>query len=153
MTTAGGIRNPIADLKETKNETKEKRSLGNFYAEYRLLPSLTAKLSGGADLIHIRQNYYSPKFTEIGQTTNGLASIGSRDVNAWQAEFTLTYDRTFRERHAVNVLGGYTTQRTDAEEALAVATNFVNDLVTFNNLAGGSAGDPSSSAAVSVLRS
>ena len=153
ITTAGGIRNPVADLKETKNETKVKRSPGNFYAEYKALPFLTAKLSGGADLIHTKQNFYSPKFTEIGQTTNGLASVGSRAVNAWQAEFTLTYDRTFNERHAVNVLGGYTTQRTDSEDVLAVATNFVNDIVTFNSLAGGSAGDPSSGASVSVLRS
>jgi TonB-linked SusC/RagA family outer membrane protein len=153
VTTAGGFRNPVADLKETTNETKVRRSLGNFYAEYRLLPELTAKLNGGADLIHTKQNFYAPKFTEIGQTTNGLATVGSRSVNAWQAEFTLTYDKTFNRDHAVNILGGYTTQQTDTEDVLAVATNFVNDIVAYNSLGSGSAGDPSSGAVVSVLRS
>jgi TonB-linked SusC/RagA family outer membrane protein len=153
IATAGSFRNPIADLKETRNETKVKRSMGNFYAEYGLLPELTAKLNGGADLINTRQNYYSPKFTEVGQTTNGLASIGSRTVNAWQAEFTLTYDKTFNDRHAVNILGGYTAQKSDAESVTAVATNFVNDLVGFNSLGSGSAGDPASGAVTSVLKS
>jgi TonB-linked SusC/RagA family outer membrane protein len=50
VASSGGLRNPIADLKETTNETKVKRSLGNFYAEYKLLPELIAKLSAGADL-------------------------------------------------------------------------------------------------------
>jgi TonB-linked SusC/RagA family outer membrane protein len=151
-TTAGG-RNPIADLKETTNETKVKRSLGNFYAEYKLLPELTAKLSAGADLIHTKQNYYSPIFTEVGQLVNGSASIGSRTVNSWQSEFTLTYDKTFNENHAVRILGGYTTQRSDSEGVTATATNFVNDIVGFNSLGSGLGGDPSSSAVTSVLNS
>jgi TonB-linked SusC/RagA family outer membrane protein len=151
--TTGNQWNPIADLKETTNETKVKRSLGNFYAEYKVIPELTAKFSGGADLLHAKQNYYSPKFTEVGKTTNGLASIGSRTVNSWQSEFTLTYDKTFNNDHAVNVLGGYTTQKSDTEGVTAVATNFVNDIVTFNSLGSGSAGDPSSSATTSVLNS
>jgi TonB-linked SusC/RagA family outer membrane protein len=151
--STGGFRNPIADLNETTNETKIKRSLGNFYAEYKLLPELTAKLSGGADLIHTKQNYYSPLFTEVGQATTGLASIGSRTVNSWQAEFTLTYDRTFNRDHNINILGGYTTQKSDSEGVTAVATHFVNDIVGFNSLGSGLAGDPSSSAVTSVLNS
>jgi TonB-linked SusC/RagA family outer membrane protein len=153
VATAGGFKNPIADLEETTNETKVKRSLGNFYAEYKLAPELTAKLSGGADLIHTKQNYYSPIFTEVGYATTGLASVGSRAVNSWQAELTLTYDKTFEDDHAVNVLAGYTTQKSDAEGVVAVATNFVNDIVGFNSLGSGSAGDPSSSAVTSVLNS
>jgi hypothetical protein len=153
VATAGGFINPIADLEETTNVTKVKRSLGNFYAEYKLVSELTAKLSGGADLIHAKQNYYSPTFTEVGYITTGLASIGSRAVNSWQAELTLTYDKTVGDDHAVNILAGYTTQKSDAEGVTAVATNFVNDIVGFNSLGSGSADDPSSSAVTSVLNS
>jgi hypothetical protein len=104
-------------------------------------------------VIHTKQNYYSPIFTEVGYTSAGLASIGSRTTNSWQTEFTLTYDKTFNNDHTINVLGGYTTQKSDLEDVTAVASNFVNDLVGFNSLGGGLAGDPSSNAATSVLNS
>ncbi|GAB6012857.1 SusC/RagA family TonB-linked outer membrane protein [Viscerimonas tarda] len=151
-TSAGENLNPIADVNETTNETKVKRTTGNFYAEYKILPELTAKLSGGVDLIHTKQNYYAPIFTTIGNATKGNASIGSRTVNSWQSEFTLTYDKTFGE-HGINILGGYTTQKSDTEGVTVQATQFTNDIVKFNSLAGGQAGDASSSAVTQVLNS
>lgn len=42
-----------------------------------------------------------------------MASVGDNRTNVWQAEFTASYDNTFKRLHHVNLLGGYTTQRTD----------------------------------------
>ncbi|MDR3128851.1 MAG: TonB-dependent receptor [Tannerellaceae bacterium] len=144
--------NPIADLTETINDTKVQRTLANFSAEYRLLTGLTLKLQSGADLISAKQNYYAPYFVSSGLSTNGYASVGARETLSWQAEFTATYDKTV-DRHALNLLAGYTTQRTDSERVLAVATNFLSDLTAYHSLQSGSAGLPSSSAITSILNS
>jgi TonB-linked SusC/RagA family outer membrane protein len=144
--------NPIADLTETVNDTKVQRTLANFSADYRLFSDLTLKVQTGADFISAKQNYYAPYFVSSGLSTNGYASVGSRQTVSWQAEFTATYDKTFGH-HALNILAGYTSQRSDSERALAVATNFLSDLTGYHSLQSGSAGLPSSAALTSVLNS
>ncbi|MDR1865324.1 MAG: TonB-dependent receptor, partial [Bacteroidales bacterium] len=144
--------NPLADLTGTTNETSVKRTLGNFFAEYKIIPSITAKINAGADLIGAKQNYYAPSFTSIGLLTNGRSSVGSRSVTAWQSEFTLNYNKTFGN-HAIDVLTGYTTQKSDMESVLAGATNFLNDITGYHSLQSGSASLPGSGTVTSVLNS
>ncbi|MDR2040723.1 MAG: TonB-dependent receptor [Tannerella sp.] len=142
--------NTIADLKETTNETNVNRTFGNFFAEYKLLPELTAKINAGADLIHAKQNFYAPSYTSGGLNTRGLGSVGNNVTRSWQTELTLTCDRTFNDHH-LTALGGYTTENIHTESALAGATNFLNDITGYNDLGSGSPSQPSSDAVTSTL--
>lgn len=151
--TNGISPNPIADLVNTINKTATNRTLGNVFGEYKILEGLTAKINAGGDLISTKQNYYAPLKTSLGLTNNGYASIGTVNVNAWQTEFTLNYEKNINNEHFINVLAGYTTQKATGEIARASATNFPSDLTTFNSLQSGTAGLPFSDAFKSVLNS
>ncbi|MGZ3834850.1 MAG: SusC/RagA family TonB-linked outer membrane protein, partial [Mucilaginibacter sp.] len=130
--------NPIQDLYEVVNQTNIKRSLGNFFGEYTLLPGLKAKVSLGADLISTKQNYYAPANTANGYASLGFATVGAATVNTWLNENTLTYDKTIANDHFLNVLVGYTTQYSSGEAVTAGSKNFVSDATSFNSLQSGS---------------
>ncbi|OAV65201.1 Outer membrane cobalamin receptor protein, SusC/RagA family [Bacteroidales bacterium Barb6XT] len=146
--------NAIGDLVNTISETKTGRILGNFYAEYTIIPSLKAKVNVGADVLNTKQNYFAPFTTWGGFKTDGFASVGAKLVNSWQAEFTLNYEKQLSKNHSIGALAGYTTQRTDVESAQAIATNFLNDKTTFNSLQSASTSAlPYSDAATSIVKS
>jgi TonB-linked SusC/RagA family outer membrane protein len=144
--------NAIANLTDVVNETNVNRTYGNFYAEYKVLPELTAKINAGADLINTKQNFYAPSYTSGGLNTQGLGSVGNNNTRSWQTELTLTYNRTF-DNHHLTVLGGYTAENTFSESVNAGATKFLNDNTTFNDLGGGSPSQPSSNSVPSALNS
>ncbi len=63
--------NPLQDILQTTNKSLLNRVLGNFSAEYRLLPSLTLKSSIGVDQINTKQNLYEPSTTSSGYAVSG----------------------------------------------------------------------------------
>ena len=146
-------KNAIASLAEVTNETNVNRTFGNFFAEYKPIPELTAKINAGADLIGAKQNFYAPSYTEGGLSTQGAGSVGNSVTRSWQAEWTLTYDKTFSGHHHLTALAGYTTENIHTESAIASATNFLNDITGFNDLESGSPSQPSSDAITSTLGS
>jgi TonB-linked SusC/RagA family outer membrane protein len=145
--------NPVADLLTTTSETNVNRLIGNFFGELKILPSLTAKVNLGADLLNSNQNYYAPKEAIGGHRSNGYASKGSKTANSWQSEFTLNYDKTIAGIHHIDALVGYTFQRSDIEYGNAVATNFPNESTRQNSLQSGTASAPYSGAETNVLLS
>jgi len=132
--------NPIQDFQSTINKTYLRRILANTSLEYKLLKELTLKVTGGADFINTKQNYYSPSYagspggSATGYATGGYASVGNLNATTWINENTLTYDHAFGEAHFLNVLAGYTMQHQKDESAVASAQKFPNDLTSFNNL-------------------
>jgi TonB-linked SusC/RagA family outer membrane protein len=138
--------NTIANLSETTNETKVNRTYGSVFAEYKLIPSLTAKINAGADVINTKQNFFAPAITSAGYATNGRGYVGNNLTKLWQTELTLTYEKSFGDNHHLTALAGYTTEASYTESALAVATNFLSEITKHNNLGGGDAGQPTSDA-------
>jgi TonB-linked SusC/RagA family outer membrane protein len=143
--------NALSDLLTTTAETRVNRVLGNFFAEYRLLPALTAKVNLGADLLGSNQNYYAPKDAIGGHKSNGYALKGNKTVNSWQSEFTLNYSRLLNGTHLLDALLGYTCQRSDIEYGNAVSTDFRNGATRQNSLQSGTPSTPYSGAETGVL--
>jgi TonB-linked SusC/RagA family outer membrane protein len=143
--------NALSDLLNTSSETKVNRVLGNFFAEYKILPALTAKVNLGADLLGSSQNYYAPKDAIGGHKSNGYALKGHKTANAWQSEFTLNYDKVIHENHLLGALFGYTYQRSDIEYSNAISTNFQNEATRYHSLQSGTPSTPYSGAETSVL--
>jgi TonB-linked SusC/RagA family outer membrane protein len=144
--------NAYADLLNTTSETSVNRVLGNFFAEYKILPELTAKINLGADLLNSTHNYYVPASAISGKQNSGLESKGQHTVNSWQSEFTLNYEKKLNEIHQLGVLAGYTFQRSDAEIATAIASK-PNDITKYHSLQSGDAQIPYSGAQTDVLTS
>jgi TonB-linked SusC/RagA family outer membrane protein len=129
--------NPINDLLVTVNQTDAFRALGDFYAEYEVVPGLKAKVSIGGDVINTRQDQFNPTSSSSGYATNGLASIGANKVSTWLNENTLTYSKTFN-KHSFTILAGYTTQTSTGVFNTSGSENFISSLSGFNSLQGGS---------------
>jgi TonB-linked SusC/RagA family outer membrane protein len=142
--------NAIADLADVTNETHVNRTFGNFFAEYNLIPGLTAKINAGADLVNAKQNLYAPSYTSGGLNTAGLGTVGNNVTRSWQTELTLTYDKTLDD-HRLTALGGYTTENIHSESSVISATGFLNDITGYNDLGSGSPSQPSSDAIMSTL--
>lgn len=132
------VGNPISDLYNIKTSTSNTRVIANAFAEWEVIKNLKLKANIGADLSNTKQNNYSPSYTTTGLEHNGVASVGDNRTNVWQAEFTASYDNTFKRLHHINVLGGYTTQRTDRSGFATTVRNFANDDTGYDNLLAGS---------------
>ncbi|UYQ93980.1 TonB-dependent receptor [Chitinophaga horti] len=129
--------NPIATLDQEINRTNTYRVLGNVYGDLSLGKHLTARVSVGADIIANKQNRYIPSTLYEAQQTNGSASVGSKFVNTWLNENTLTYQQLFG-KHNVNAVAGFTQQSYSNESVIAGGQGFVSDKLTYNNLSSGS---------------
>jgi TonB-linked SusC/RagA family outer membrane protein len=146
--------NPIADLENTVAETSNTSFLGRFYAAYTFIPNFVAKINSGVHLNHTVQNYYAPSTTVAGLKDTGRGSIGNKDYDAWQNEFTLNYTKQLNENHFIDALVGYTTQKTVIATSTATSTNYSNETLTYHDLGGGAKYEPAaSSGSESVLNS
>ncbi|MDR2119140.1 MAG: TonB-dependent receptor [Tannerellaceae bacterium] len=146
--------NPVSDLLKSIVETRNISVIGNAYAQYRIIPQLTAKVNIGVNLNHATQNFFAPSTSARGLLVNGYAGVGNKDYNTSLVEFTLNYKNLFADIHSVDILGGYTTEHTGIEYATAGASGFHNESLTYHSLQSGESRDtPTSGGAVSNLNS
>ncbi|MDR1763644.1 MAG: TonB-dependent receptor [Dysgonamonadaceae bacterium] len=112
----GTAANPVADLEDMTGQTVSTSLLGNFYAKYDIpyINGLTAKFSAGTNVNYITQNFFAPPNTVLGINTDirGRAAIGNRRTDVSQTEYLLTYTKQLNDLHYIDLLGGYTYQKT-----------------------------------------
>ena len=128
------LANPINSLYNQINDTDTKRLLANVSVDYKLAEGLTAKVLFGTDVLINKQNRYLPNSTQEGLASKGVAQIGSLNTVNWLNENTITWIKTFNDIHSLNILGGFTAQRSTSEGVTAGATNFSSDFFEYNNL-------------------
>ena len=131
------VPNPVATAKERKFNNATSRLLGDIYAQWEIIPDLKLKVSLGADVMYHKTNRYTP--SNIYQS-GGVASayVGVNKSINWLNENTLTWNKTFAEEHDLSLLGGFTMQKNNAEYVMGSSSNFVNDVMLYNNLGAGS---------------
>lgn len=131
------VPNPVATVKEEIYNNATSRLLGDVYAQWEIIPDLKLKVSAGMDAMYHKTNRYTPS---IIYQSNGMAiaQVGVNKTINWLNENTITWNKVFAEEHAFNLLGGFTMQQNNSEYVLASSSNFVNDVMTYNNLGAGS---------------
>ena len=103
--------NPIADAKEYNSYTTSSRILGNVYARYKITNDLEFKSSFGIDGFTQKENSFGPNFLKRTQASKGEAALGTVQGLTWLNENTLTYNKQWKEKHAITALLGFTTQK------------------------------------------
>lgn len=131
----GQAANPVSDLKNSIGQTISTSVLGNFYAQYLILEGLKARVNAGANIDYITQNYFAPPYTALGlnQDIRGMGAIGNRRTDVTQLEGLLTYTKQLNPIHFIDLLAGYTYQKTKTDFSVSKA----NKLESFDNLATG----------------
>jgi TonB-dependent starch-binding outer membrane protein SusC len=127
---------PIYQLEVPKNKNTKYRINGNIFAEINLLKDLKFKAAFGADFVYQEINNFSPTTPSSGgrpfiQTGYSVQKGLYPD---YLAEYTLTYDKTIKEKHKLNAVAGYTFQENRYSYVLAGrGGNFTQNIPVLND--------------------
>lgn len=130
--------NPVSDLRQSTAESINNYALLNGSLTAHITEGLVARLAVGADISNLSQNYFAPSTSALGINEHGVGSIGHRQHESLQGEFTLTYSRQVGERHYFDALAGYTYQRTETSHNTTTTSHFTNETLGVWNLGDGS---------------
>ena len=121
----------LSPLVQTTLNTEENdsfRLLGNVFAEYQLLEGLTYRLNLGGDFYYSGSNSFRPF-----QQSNGAPAQESEATRfdssewVWLVEHTLNYNAKIAEDHNLNVLAGFTQQKSTYSSHRTTKTDFVSN--------------------------
>lgn len=121
--------NPIYQLEVPKNNNTRYRVTGNVYTELNLMKELKFKAVFGGDFTYVEGNSFAVATPSTGGrpfTTTGYSENKGLYTD-YLTEFTLTYDKTFSQKHKINAVAGYTFQENKFSELFASRGNALFD--------------------------
>jgi TonB-linked SusC/RagA family outer membrane protein len=128
--------NPIYQLEVPRNVYTKFRVNGNIFAEINVAKNFKFKALFGADYNLQQINNYSPATPASGGNVFNLTnySVQRGLYPDYLAEYTLAYDKTFKEKHKVNAVVGYTYQENQYDYVVAGrGGNFTQNIPVLNN--------------------
>jgi TonB-linked SusC/RagA family outer membrane protein len=126
--------NPLALLKESRDDYATTRILGNAYLNYEFIPGLSLKTNFGADKGGETRNQFSPSVALSTQASAPVQSTGlssSVDNYSYTAEANLNYEKTFFTDHHIEALVGYSAQKFDQKSNTISATGYPSDDIQY----------------------
>jgi TonB-linked SusC/RagA family outer membrane protein len=146
---APDIINPINFINEQSNVIRANIFLANAAFLYNPIPDLTIKISGGIENRDDRtDSYTSRKFIN----SNGSASVSSSQFRSLLNENTVSYNKTFGQKHEVSAVAGLTLQNFRTTFLAGSGVGFLSDVIGSYDLGGAeNPGIPSSGFNESVL--
>lgn len=126
--------NPLANLMERQNDSKNDKFNGTAYVEINPLEGLTAKATGGVEILHNFEGSYLPASTYQGGIDNGVASTYDYSGTRQLFEGVINYMKTFNKVHDFSAMVGYTYEKFSGEYRRINAKDFSTDVFTYNNL-------------------
>jgi TonB-linked SusC/RagA family outer membrane protein len=126
--------NPLALLKETKDDYITTRILGNAYINYEFMKGLTLKTNVGVDKGAETRNQFSPSIALTSSANSPAAATGlssSVDNFSYTAETYLNYQKTFGTDHHIEALAGYSAQRFESVSNSVSGTGFPSDDIPY----------------------
>lgn len=127
---------PFADENGQWDETR-RTVYANSWLDVKLpIEGLSFKSTFGTNYRNINENSYYGSNTLTGRGVNGRGEIKNDHLWDWTWENLLTYDRTFGD-HKINVVGLYSSQKTNFKTSKMTGDDFVSD-AGYNNMASAS---------------
>lgn len=133
-------RNPEADIQLRDDHDVTTKVLGDIYAEVELFPGLTVRSSFSPEITNIKRNEYNPGMLPEHAIVNqgGDGFVRDRRQTNLLNENTVSYATRIHTDHELDMLAGFTWQKSQAEGLEAQGFGFPNDAMTYNNLSNGS---------------
>jgi TonB-dependent starch-binding outer membrane protein SusC len=129
--------NPIYQLEVPQNRNIKYRINGSIFTEINILKELKFKALFGADYNVQEINNFSPATPSSGGRPIILTgySVQKGVYPDYLAEYTLTYDKTFLDKHKVNAVVGYTFQENRYSYVVAGrGGNFTQNIPVLNDV-------------------
>lgn len=131
------VRNPVALANQISDVTRGDRFIFNTSGTYFLIPkALSFKVNLAYDIDNSMRKAYQPKASPITAGIGGRALVENNKYSNQLIETYLTYDKSFNEKHALNLIGGYSYQNFDNYYSNVLAAGFVNDNLGADNIGG-----------------
>jgi TonB-linked SusC/RagA family outer membrane protein len=138
-------RNVIDSLKDQwLNESRGYATYNSIYGEVKIPGVKGLKYRANLGLDFIQENNGAYTGMGIGSsnaTTPSTASIDNRHTYHWTIENLLTYDRTFAQKHNLNVVALYSTEQNKYFRSNMSAKNIPSDAFQFYNIGQANATD------------
>ncbi len=137
ITRVPQIDNPLSSAEEYWHPINTTRLISSAYGEYKLWPRLTFRSSIAFDANYLKNNIFipigvgDPRPASLPQTGAGFA-FASQELT-WINENTLTWDKTWRNKHKMTAVGGFNVQEAAFERMISRVFNFPNNLVQTTN--------------------
>ncbi|WP_210422411.1 SusC/RagA family TonB-linked outer membrane protein [Spirosoma sp. KCTC 42546] len=128
--------NPLAVINGQYGMGDTYRTFGNMYAEYFLMPSLSAKVRVGVDLNDNQRYFWIDPTTLTGLSYNGYADVRDGKRGYYLAEGTLNFNKTIND-HRISAVVGSTYERYTSSALIASSRSFALSDLTFDALGTG----------------
>lgn len=128
--------NPLAVINGQYSDGDTYRTLGNIYAEYYLIPSLSAKVRVGADMNQSQRYFWIDPTTLTGLSYNGYADVRDGKRGYYLGEATLNFNESIGD-HSISAVGGATYERYTSSTLIANSRSFALPDLTYNALGTG----------------
>lgn len=128
------VGNPLASLEYSNDYRKGIRGVGNIYLQASILEDFSLKSSFGIDASYTKSENFTPAYQiyypdgTLSQQENlysDLSKENTENLN-WLWENTLNYNKTV-EKHAIDVVTGYTMQKASSEYMKMRGENILRD--------------------------
>ncbi|MGN6418273.1 MAG: SusC/RagA family TonB-linked outer membrane protein [Pseudobacter sp.] len=152
--------NPVQTVENELRVNRTDLLTVNAYGEYTLTKNLKLRVSGGLTRSKIKRESFNNSKTRLGSplTTSGQnnginGSVIYNELNSLLNENTLSYNKTFNRTHTLDVVGGFTAQKTTTSSYGAAANHIPNESLGIGGIDEGQPVDVNSSASVYTLAS
>lgn len=129
-----GYYNPVAITDYLQNERQAKRLRGNLNASLELLPGLKANLNLGYTRDDEEYFYFEPSFTTYREG-GGYGSRRFENHETKLIETTVSYDKTFQNKHNLSAVAGYSYEENLYDGLKAEGSGATSNYIKSYNLA------------------
>lgn len=134
-TNSPPVGNPVADARNTDQQSKSTRILGNMYLEWDIVDNLKFKSFASTDAYFNKEQSFVPNDVLRGQE-KGQAGIATSNGMSWLLENTLKYS-VILGSHDLNVLVGHSLQSRKDEFLFAATSDFDDNRLGYNAIQAG----------------
>ncbi|MBV7532124.1 TonB-dependent receptor [Chitinophaga sp. sic0106] len=132
-----GVVDSLSDNGLWLNETRNFATYNSAYGEVQIpgVTGLKYRVNLGLDFIQSNNgNYTAQGVNSVNATTESSAGVSNSQTYHWTVENILSYDRTFAEKHSVNVTALYSAEQQKFNTSSMAAKGIPSDAFQFYNL-------------------
>ncbi len=118
--------NNLIDQEDGFNEAVTHRTISNAFLEYDLVKGLTFRTEHGIDYLNLNEEIYLGRNTEDGGPT-GYGYQNQLTSTNYNTNNTLTFNTLFNDIHKLELLGGFSYQRSRTDAGSVEGRGFPND--------------------------
>jgi len=134
--------NPVEQASTLIDITETFRNLGNIMVDFKLTDFLTFSTNAGFTKEYVNRYFYAPILSQVGSNSHGQGSQQTRNNYSNLLETNLLFKKVIGGNHDINAIVGYSFQEYFYTSSYIVASNFITDANTYNNLGAGVTQNP-----------